>query len=915
MQSKVEITKLYADVKEYGKNNLKDSDEASAKGIAFWTTDANRGQRQSTTKCFNCGKAGHIARACRSACSICQSTKHKKWECPNKKPGGGGGNKSGSGGSDGSNRKRRKSGEAAYRAVEDPDQLKKMCSDRTREIKGLHSKVEAMRTAAAEAGVDIGFMAVEDDHECEHIVLTYNPDEDNDSSGEESDCEPQGTDSSSVASVGTDAAMAADEETVFQFDTGASSHFVRGSTRITDSRESEGQVHIANGTQVALEAEGVYTGEHSGGGGMSFRVKKSGLFSRNLFSGKKAVQSGYRVSLDDDDGESFLQHKKTGKILPLISTQHGWELRFLPGSDGQMDESAMGATEDALMRALQGRQTKGSSAPAARVEPVPMQVDTSAIKGVPQAAVSEGSVEANTHVPDVSGSGDKTKRSTKAVRAKRLTKRELKLVHRRMGHVKDRRLRQTKELDRVVGLHFDGSCDRRDCDPCMRKDATKASFQKQASTRAEIVGVRIHSDVKDYPVDSIGKCKHAVCFVDDASRRGKAYPIRTKDQVPSMFARFINEECTPRGIVVKILRSDNGGEYIGSEMAAVCLTHYESTPGGCAIQQEFSSPMCQSGNGVAEVYWRETTKIVRAVLWDQQREHRYWAAALHFADTIRNHVYTGSVKDGPPEAAWTGKHVNVAHFRVPLSTCWSFIEKENRKGTLGDRRMKCVFIGYARQSRSYLVFNPVTGTTYSRRYADVVFDERMVAPEDGRTMLDDTRSTSAEAKHQGGAPKLMIEPEGLIVHGKDTFMTLAKPRTVNAVAQLFRVSGKTYLEYLQQYDGWYQNITSTTQTIHKGADVPVYRRTGEATCNASSRNTIGAEGGSASGSVDSSNSNSNSSSSSSSSSGDDSRNSSSGGMAADSGMIHGNGRCRSRVCCRGDASIGRVDCQHDSTSQ
>jgi hypothetical protein len=27
MQSKVEITKLYADVKEYGKNNLKDSDE------------------------------------------------------------------------------------------------------------------------------------------------------------------------------------------------------------------------------------------------------------------------------------------------------------------------------------------------------------------------------------------------------------------------------------------------------------------------------------------------------------------------------------------------------------------------------------------------------------------------------------------------------------------------------------------------------------------------------------------------------------------------------------------------------------------------------------------------------------------------------------------------------------------------
>ena len=148
------------------------------------------------------------------------------------------------------------------------------------------------------------------------------------------------------------------------------------------------------------------------------------------------------------------------------------------------------------------------------------------------------------------------------------------------------------------------------------------------------------SDLKEYPCESIGKCRYAVCYVDDASRRGIAYPLIKKSDTAAAFTRYLNEECAPRGYTVEILRSDNGGEYIGHEMVTVCLTHYNDRHSGKSIEQEFSSPHCQSGNGVAEVFWRETSKIIRAILWDQQRHHKYWAAALHFAYTIRNHLLT-----------------------------------------------------------------------------------------------------------------------------------------------------------------------------------------------------------------------------------------------------------------------------------
>jgi hypothetical protein len=66
----------------------------------------------------------------------------------------------------------------------------------------------------------------------------------------------------------------------------------------------------------------------------------------------------------------------------------------------------------------------------------------------------------------------------------------------------------------------------------------------------------------------------------------------------------------------------------------------------------------------------------------------------------RNHLYSGVVDDsGIPEVERTGEDVDVTHWRVPLCTTWSFTEKDKRiGGSLGDRRLKGVLVGYAPDS-------------------------------------------------------------------------------------------------------------------------------------------------------------------------------------------------------------------------
>ena len=415
----------------------------------------------------------------------------------------------------------------------------------------------------------------------------------------------------------------------------------------------------------------------------------------------------------------------------------------------------------------------------------------------------------------------------------------MELTHRQWAHAIDRRLKDTAQSKGVTGLHFTKRRMKHGrpckCATCLRMSARKAPFKKQASTRATVKGGRIHSDLKELPIRSNHGFKWAVCYIDDLTRRGKTYYLKHKHETLATFQRFIDEECKPKGIKVQVLRSDHGGEYISAEMQAFC----QST----MIVQEWSPPHCQSGNGVSEVFWRDTFKLVRAILWDQQRDHRWWPTAVSFATHIRNHLLTTAVPLVPPESSWQGKTVDTSHFRVPLCTCYSYIEKSNRESTLTQVRFEGVFVGYARNSTSYLIYNPETDLVYSRRYKDVVFNQDQRAPVEQAEVSPDQLDEQLEAIEGALLPVARTDTKTPgVTHLTDTktpgvtrltdttsvintsdggrFFRTTRNMKVADVARILGQDPTTYLALLHQHDGWYSELTSTSSVIKAGSDVP-----------------------------------------------------------------------------------------------
>lgn len=70
------------------------------------------------------------------------------------------------------------------------------------------------------------------------------------------------------------------------------------------------------------------------------------------------------------------------------------------------------------------------------------------------------------------------------------------------------------------------------------------------------------------PVKLLGGSLYYVTFIDDFSRKTWIYLLKTKDEVFDKFQEFKAEVENLTGKKVKILRSDNGGEYTSKELVA-----------------------------------------------------------------------------------------------------------------------------------------------------------------------------------------------------------------------------------------------------------------------------------------------------------------------------------------------------------
>ena len=147
-----------------------------------------------------------------------------------------------------------------------------------------------------------------------------------------------------------------------------------------------------------------------------------------------------------------------------------------------------------------------------------------------------------------------------------------KLWHDRFGHLNYRYLQQLNSKEMVIGLpqvQFSKGV----CPGCEVGMHPKEKYDKGKSWKATTVLELVHSDVAGpFPVPSFGKARYVLTFIDDFSRYTWVFFLLHKSEVFDKFIIFKAQAEKQSGKVIKILRTDNGREYVNSRLIDFC-TH------------------------------------------------------------------------------------------------------------------------------------------------------------------------------------------------------------------------------------------------------------------------------------------------------------------------------------------------------
>ena len=161
------------------------------------------------------------------------------------------------------------------------------------------------------------------------------------------------------------------------------------------------------------------------------------------------------------------------------------------------------------------------------------------------------------------------------------------------------------------------------CTGCALGKNTKKSFPSSESRAKGILDL-VHSDVcGPMTATSLEGFSYFTTFIDDFSRKTWVYFLKKKDEVFSKFKEFkaLVENATNRRI--RVLRSDNGGEYTSKEFNNFCKD--------AGIKKEFTVPYNPPQNGVAERKNRSIIEASKALIHDQGVSMFLWAEAVSTA--------------------------------------------------------------------------------------------------------------------------------------------------------------------------------------------------------------------------------------------------------------------------------------------
>ncbi|GJR63272.1 retrotransposon protein, putative, ty1-copia subclass [Tanacetum coccineum] len=243
------------------------------------------------------------------------------------------------------------------------------------------------------------------------------------------------------------------------------------------------------------------------------------------------------------------------------------------------------------------------------------------------------------------------------------------LWHCRLAHINKKRIKQLQQ-DGLLKSTDDESFDK--CESCLSGKMTKKPFPHSNERAKDLLGI-IHTDVCG-PLRHVSRqgASYFITFTDDYSRYGYVYLLKHKHEVFETFKVFKNEVENQLGKTIKAIRSDRGGEYISQE-----FKDYLKANG---IVQQLTPPYTPQHNGVSERRNRTLLDMVRSMMNLTTLPLSFWDYALESATRILN--------------------------MVPTKKGCEALVKRDTPDKLEQRSVKCIFIGYPKETMGYYFYFP-----------------------------------------------------------------------------------------------------------------------------------------------------------------------------------------------------------------
>lgn len=170
---------------------------------------------------------------------------------------------------------------------------------------------------------------------------------------------------------------------------------------------------------------------------------------------------------------------------------------------------------------------------------------------------------------------------------------------------------------------------------------------------------------------------------------------------------------------IKVLRSDNGGEYVNHDLAEFFLSQ--------GMIHQTSCPYTPQQNGVAERRNRQLLEVTRAFLIHHNVPKYLWGEALLSAMYVTNRVPSSALGYQTPLQVLQAKLKTIPPFpNLPPKVfgCAVYVHVHpHQRSKLDPCAIKCVFLGYASHQKGYRCYHPPTRKMYVTM--DATFHEEL----------------------------------------------------------------------------------------------------------------------------------------------------------------------------------------------